>query len=81
MTLRYWGDLNAEVGMEPEYLGTIGRHSLQDESNGNGERLIDFAISKNMVTSLRFFLQGKKSIKEHGSPQMGQLAIRSITSQ
>ena len=45
------GDLNVKVGKEAEYLGTIGKHNLHDEFSGNGKRLIDFAISKNMIIS------------------------------
>ena len=45
------GDMNAKIGKEDAYLGTIGRHSLHNESNRNGELLIDFATSRNMVIS------------------------------
>ncbi|CAH1721690.1 unnamed protein product [Aphis gossypii] len=45
------GDMNAQVGKENTYKTTIGEHSLHDRSNDNGVRLINFAISKNMVVS------------------------------
>ncbi|XP_022161478.1 uncharacterized protein LOC111027411 [Myzus persicae] len=45
------GDMNAQVGKENTYKTTIGEHSLHDQSNDNGVRLINFAISKNMVVS------------------------------
>lgn len=45
------GDMNAQVGKENAYKATIGKHSLHDRSNDNGIRLINFAISKNMVIS------------------------------
>ena len=50
------GDMNAKIGKEDAYLGTIGRHSLHNESNRNGELLIDFATSRNMVISSTQFL-------------------------
>ena len=49
------GDLNAKIGKEEIYQGTIGTHSLHLRSNNNGQRLIDFAISKNMVISSTLF--------------------------
>jgi hypothetical protein len=45
------GDMNAQVGKENTYKTTIGKHSLHNRSNDNGIRLINFAISKNMVIS------------------------------
>ena len=49
------GDMNAKIGKEEEYIGTTGKHSLHDESNENGNLLIDFATSKNMVISSTYF--------------------------
>ena len=49
------GDLNAKIGKEKEYGGTIGRDSLHEKSNENGKNLIDFAMSKNMIVSSTFF--------------------------
>jgi len=45
------GDMNAQVGKENTYKTTIGKHNLHDRSNDNGIKLINFAISKNMVIS------------------------------
>lgn len=45
------GDINAQVGIENAYEATIGKHSLHYRSNDNGIRLINFAISKNIVIS------------------------------
>ncbi|KAF2889139.1 hypothetical protein ILUMI_17035 [Ignelater luminosus] len=42
--------MNAKIGKENEYnMGTIGRHSAHEETNENGEFVINFATSKNMV--------------------------------
>lgn len=49
------GDMNAKVGREEIYRPTIGQHSLHERSNGNGARLIDFAVSRNMTVSSTFF--------------------------
>jgi endonuclease/exonuclease/phosphatase family metal-dependent hydrolase len=50
------GDFNAKIGKEEIYKGIIGRHSLHAISNDNGERVVDFAGSKNMVISLTCFI-------------------------
>ncbi|KAI5717474.1 hypothetical protein M8J77_006391 [Diaphorina citri] len=42
------GDMNAKVGRESIFKPTIGDHSLHADTNDNGHRLIQFAISKNM---------------------------------
>jgi hypothetical protein len=42
------GDYNAEVGREEIFKPTIGNESLQENSNDNGVRLINFAASKNL---------------------------------
>jgi hypothetical protein len=48
------GDMNAKVGKESK-VHNVGIHSLHKVSNDNGIRLIDFAISRNMViSSVRF---------------------------
>ena len=49
------GDLNAKVGREIIYRPTIGMHSLHETSNENGCRLIDLAVSNNMVISSTYF--------------------------
>jgi hypothetical protein len=47
--------LNAKVGKEITHGGTTGVHSLHEVSSDNGCKLIDFAMSKNMVISSTCF--------------------------
>ena len=49
------GDLNAKVGREVIYRPAIGMHSLHENSHDNGCRLIDLAVSNNMVISSTCF--------------------------
>jgi hypothetical protein len=49
------GDFNAKIGKEEIHKGINGKHSLHAISNDNGETLIDFAGSKNMVISSACF--------------------------
>ena len=43
------GDANAQIGKEEIYKHIIGSHSLHNQSNENGLRLIDFAESRGMI--------------------------------
>lgn len=38
-----------KFGNEEAHQGTTGGHNLHDESNHNGQRLIDFESSRNLV--------------------------------
>lgn len=49
------GDLNAKVGREHAYRRVTGSHSLHEESNDNGRRVIDFATTRNLVISSTCF--------------------------
>jgi hypothetical protein len=42
------GDLNAKVGREDIFKLTIGNESLQEISNDNGVRVVNFDISENL---------------------------------
>ena len=48
-------DFNAEVGRESIFKPTIGQESLHKDSNDNGVRLVNFAISKNLVVKSTMF--------------------------
>ena len=49
------GDFNAKVGVENIFKPTIGNESLQQDSNDNGVRLVNFATSKNLVVKSTMF--------------------------
>jgi len=49
------GDFNAKIGKEPTLKRTIGKGSLHDTSNDNGERLINLALALNMIISSTCF--------------------------
>ena len=43
------GDMNAKLGRERIFSPYLGKHNLHEESNGNGLKLVDFAMSKNLT--------------------------------
>lgn len=43
------GDCNAKVGRERYYQPIIGKYSLHEVSNDNGQRLVDFAAERNLI--------------------------------
>jgi len=49
------GDFNANVGREEKYRPTIGKYSLPEITKNNGEKLITFAISKNLHVRSTYF--------------------------
>jgi len=51
------GDFNAQVGKELGLAPNIGKYSLHEETNNNGWRMIDFAITKSMAISSTLFQQ------------------------
>jgi hypothetical protein len=42
------GDFNAKAGREDIFKPTIGNESLDDISNDNGVRLVNYATSRNL---------------------------------
>jgi len=49
------GKFNAEVGRENIFKPTIGNESLQQDSNDNGDRLVNFATTKHLVVKSMVF--------------------------
>ncbi|XP_047004660.1 craniofacial development protein 2-like [Schistocerca americana] len=49
------GDFNGKSGKGEFYIPTIGRYSLHDETNENGQRMINLTISKNLRVSSTYF--------------------------
>ncbi|PNF17039.1 hypothetical protein B7P43_G00842 [Cryptotermes secundus] len=49
----YLGDFNAKVGMEDIFKPTIGNESLHEISNDDGVRVINYAISKTLLSKVQ----------------------------
>jgi hypothetical protein len=49
-------DLNAKVGREDIFKPTIGSDSLHENINDNGDRVVNFATSKNLIVKSMMFL-------------------------
>ena len=49
------GAFNAKVERENIFKPTIGNESLHQDSNDNGVRIVNFAISKNIVVKSAMF--------------------------
>ena len=49
------GDMNAKIGREKMCKLVIGQASIHNESDNNGERLTDFAVSRNMTVNSTYF--------------------------
>ena len=62
------GDANAQVGKEQEFCPTIGRNSIHETTNNNGERLIDFAASRNQIIGSTMFNHKKIHLATWSSP-------------
>lgn len=56
------GDINSQVGRETIYRPTIGNECAHDVSNGNGTRLVEFAIANGLIVSSNFFPRKNKII-------------------
>jgi len=49
------GDFNAQVGKKAVNFPTIGTYSLHNLKNNSGSRLIQFAVSWNMIVGSSFY--------------------------
>jgi hypothetical protein len=49
------GDFNAKISKEEICQDTVGQHSLHENTNDNGQRVTDFAVSKDLVVSSTYF--------------------------
>jgi hypothetical protein len=49
------GNFNAKVGREDIFKPTTGNKSLHEISNDNGDRVVNFAASKNLVVKNTIF--------------------------
>ena len=47
------GDFKAKVGRKNIFKPTIGKESLHQDSNDKGEKIVNFAMSKNLVVKAR----------------------------
>ena len=69
------GDLNAKVGADNSGIDRVmGRHG-SGIINENGERLVEFCTTNNLVMGAPFF-HTERSIKSHGVPRMAGIEIK-----
>jgi hypothetical protein len=57
------GDLNAQVSRETSFGQTIGKESWHLKTNNNGQKIIDFCSSKDLIISSTYF--PRKNIYKH----------------
>jgi hypothetical protein len=72
------GNANAKVGRETVYQPTIVKHNLDESTNENGLRLVDFAAGRQMVNKSTNFMHNRFHPKT-SKPQMDRPSSRSIT--
>jgi putative aminopeptidase FrvX len=49
------GNFKAKIGQEDIYKGVIGKHSIHLQTDNNGQKVTDLAISKSMIISSTCF--------------------------
>jgi hypothetical protein len=62
------GDANAKVGQETAHQPTIGKHSLHENINENGLRLVDFAAGRQMAIKSTYFMRKRIHLQTWHSP-------------
>jgi len=63
------GDMNAKLGKEKVFSQVVGRHTLHDISNENGEMVANYAISNDMFLVSTNFQHKKIHIETWTSPR------------
>jgi len=72
------GDFNAKLGREDIFKPTIGNERVCKDSNGNGVRIVNFAILKNLAVKSKIFPH--QNINNTPGPHlMGRLTTILIT--
>jgi hypothetical protein len=72
------GDANAKFGRETVHQPTIGKHNLQESTNENGLRLVDFGAAGKWRSKVRTSWTNKSTSKS-GTPHMDTPSTKSIT--
>jgi hypothetical protein len=61
-------DANAKVGRETVHQPTIGKHSMHENTNENGLRLVDFAAGRQMAIKSTYFMHERIHLQTWHSP-------------
>jgi hypothetical protein len=62
------GEANAKVGRETVHQPTIGKHSLHENTNENGLRLVDFAAGRQMANKSTYIMRKRIHLQTWHSP-------------
>jgi hypothetical protein len=71
------GDFNAKVGWEDIFKPIISKVSLHEASNDNGVRVVNFAISKNLIVKSTTFPH--RNIHKHTRTSPDGVTLNQIT--
>ena len=58
------GDLNAKIGKEEVYQQVVGKNTLHESTNRNGEWVCEYAIANNMKI-VKYILPTQKNTSRH----------------
>ena len=67
------GDFNVKLGKEETYRPTIGKDSLHNDTNDNGNKLITFATARNTRISSTMFPH--KNTPKHTQHKIGRAHV------